>query len=328
MAPRDELRRAEEAIRRAAEESDAIVTLDDREGRAARERLTTQMRSIDERLRRTLDEQLKQFGSGEAELSGAAILVILALARVSVARATDHLSGHLRRGTTYATKAASKQTSDLLATLEEVFEGKVTSSQLKRLYALMDETGYKKSLLATQQASVNRYGVAMINEFQQILQQGIINGQTQRQIVAALTEKGGGIFTNKKWWAERIVRTEVARAHNAAKEVAYQQYEVVGITVKKKILAIFDNRTAYDSVYVHGQVRGPGEYFLDGAGRLYLFPPARPNDRETIIPWKEYWRELRMTEEIPASEMPAPPRGGLRKTPEVTSPIKGLQGTP
>ena len=75
--------------------------------------------------------------------------------------------------------------------------------------------------------------------------------------------------------------------------------------MKKKILAHFDSRTAEDSIAVHGQVRnvsGAGSLFRDGAGREYEHPPARPNDRETVIPWMDEWEDTRMTRPLTAGE--------------------------
>lgn len=57
--------------------------------------------------------------------------------------------------------------------------------------------------------------------------------------------------------------------------------------LKKSAIATFDARTSYDSYPVHGQVRELDEMFEDGAGRRYLHPPGRPNDREKEIPWLE-----------------------------------------
>jgi hypothetical protein len=322
MGEREE--RADRIITRAVGSSDALVMLQDTAGTRTRERLASELESLDSRLRRSLKKELKQLGSDSDTPSGASVLVMLALASSLANRAAENLRRHLRRGTAYATKAATKQTGDLLASLEEVFEGFSPSKQLRRLGPLMEATGYSQSLLAIHETSIERYGTALVGRFEDVIRRGLIEGRTQGQIVDELTRVGGGVFTHKRWWAERIVRTETARAYNAAKEVAYSQYATIGIVIKKKIIAIFDNRTAYDSVYVHGQVRGPGEYFIDGAGRSYLFPPGRPNDRETIIPWKSAWVDTPLTRAVSASEMPAPPKNGLRKTPENPGPIKGL----
>ena len=110
-----------------------------------------------------------------------------------------------------------------------------------------------------------------------------------------------GLFVRYRSWAERIVRTETAYAYNASRmetlhEAKARDFPDLG----KKILATFDPRTAADSVAVHGQVRELREAFVDGAGRVYQHPPARPNDRETVIPWRSGWQDVAASRPEPA----------------------------
>lgn len=94
-----------------------------------------------------------------------------------------------------------------------------------------------------------------------------------------------------------------AYAYNAANQATISTAKVVDFPdLQKKILAHFDNRTAPDSIYVHGQIRPVAGLFHDGAGREYLHPPARPNDRETVIPWRPVWHELPATAPAPPEE--------------------------
>jgi len=55
----------------------------------------------------------------------------------------------------------------------------------------------------------------------------------------------------------------------------------------KILVAGFDDRTAWDSYQVHGQIRKLSEPFewitRDGQRIAYMTPPNRPNDRETVI---------------------------------------------
>lgn len=109
----------------------------------------------------------------------------------------------------------------------------------------------------------------------------------------------GGIIGSARGRLTRIVRTEIARAKNIAAGA------IIGILARrfpgfrKKIVATWDTRTAYDSKVVHGQIRTVDETFLDGAGRVYLLPPARPNDREVVIPWRIGWPETSATRPHP-----------------------------
>ncbi|MEE9532840.1 MAG: hypothetical protein V3W06_00345, partial [Acidimicrobiia bacterium] len=109
-------------------------------------------------------------------------------------------------------------------------------------------------------------------------------------------------YVRKRYWAERIVRTEVAYAHNTTNMAAINDFRGDFPDMKKKILAHFDLRTAWDSIAVHGQVRDQEKNFRDGAGREYLHPPARPNDRETVIPWRTAWPETKHSAPVPPEE--------------------------
>jgi hypothetical protein len=152
----------------------------------------------------------------------------------------------------------------------------------------------------------------MIAQMEGAMRAGFVSGLDQRQMVELLTGHGGpsgtvsmrasysggvvtvhsteeipeGLFRRHRYWAERIVRTETARAYNGANVEAMRAMSRDFPDLHKKILATFDNRTAMDSVLVHGQVRPLDGLFMDGAGREYEYPPARPNDRETVIPWR------------------------------------------
>jgi hypothetical protein len=150
------------------------------------------------------------------------------------------------------------------------------------------------TLLSQQQVSVERYGQAVIGSMERTMVAGYLAGTPREQMVSQVAQ-----FTPKRYWAERIVRTETASAYNQANMDSIQSFD----GAKKKILAIFDNRTALDSIGVHGQVRAVGEKFMDGAGRQYLRPPARPNDRETIVPWFGDWKETDYSRPRPPQEV-------------------------
>lgn len=105
----------------------------------------------------------------------------------------------------------------------------------------------------------------------------------------------------ERYKAERIVRTEMAQAYNAAHQQTLYEARDSGQVpgLKKSCVAVFDSRTALDSYPVHGQVRELEAPFIDGEGRRYQHPPGRPNDREKEIPWLE---------EVSAQDLDAAPR--------------------
>lgn len=177
--------------------------------------------------------------------------------------------------------------------------------------------GAQASLLRQHATSLDRYGSVMIAEFERAMQLGIVAKLTPDQMVGLLVGHGGpkgvvsiaareledgsvvrllerysgqGLFVDDRYWAERIVRTELMRSYNEGTQAAILEESVTDFPdLQRMIIATFDNRTAPDSLYVHGQIRGPTEPFTDGAGRTYMVPPGRPNDREDITPWRPRW---------------------------------------
>lgn len=176
---------------------------------------------------------------------------------------------------------------------------------------VMSET--KNRVLQTQlrrnEASLDRYGEAMVGELERVMRTSLVAGRTISETISKMVRANPDIahalrasnprsfpdpdagFLQSRYWAERIVRTENANAYNHANLASIQEVAVTNPGMGKKIIATFDGRTAMDSMYVHGQIRGPEEMFVDGQGRQYLRPPSRPNDRETVIPWREGWEE-------------------------------------
>lgn len=249
------------------------------------------------------------------------------LYRKQIGLVTEYLERRLA-GDTHAkamkqVASAVKATVTLAKTFEAKFTG-ITRPLALESQQMQDETirGQGASLLQRHQSSFNRYGKAMVADFERVLRGAALEGLTHEQTVSRLVESGklGGhtaaslrakdphafpeptSYVKRRYWAERIVRTEMAYARGAS---ALQAMNITRNTefpdLCKKILATFDNRTAPDSVAVHGQVRKLEEMFMDGAGRQYLHPPGRPNDRETVIPWRPHWEPTPSTQAVPAS---------------------------
>ncbi len=235
-----------------------------------------------------------------------------------------------------ATAAISKSvqsTAREIAQLNKAFTGVATPLMLREAATMADvNTRTKSSLLGQQATSVDRYGDHMIGDFRKLMRRGMVSGVSQSQMVDALVGHGGprgpkvstkatvdaagkvvrlreeaipeGLFMRKRYWAERVVRTEVAHGQNEARLATIERSRQTDFPdMGKKILAMMDMRTAMDSIGVHGQVRPTDGLFQDGAGRQYLRPPARPNDRETIVPWRMSWDETPYSAPMPPSEV-------------------------
>lgn len=233
-----------------------------------------------------------------------------------------------------AVSASVKSTVALAKNLERHFTGISKPLNLEQA-AVMDPliSGTNSSLLGRHRSSVERYGLAMVADFERVIRTGFVEGLTNHEVIQRMVSTGAvsGItalslsqaepahfpkptgYMRKQYWAERIVRTETAYAYNRANLQTMQTAQQTDFQdMQKKILATFDNRTAPDSIAVHGQIRKLDENFRDGAGREYLHPPARPNDRETVIPWRPEWRELPNT-------VPTPPEQAAQASLQATS---------
>ena len=146
-------------------------------------------------------------------------------------------------------------------------------------------------LLMQYQVSLETYGVAMIDEMRKILVDGLLSGEFTSRVSRQIAMLGG-IFDRQAFRAERIVRTELNNAYNTHHLESYRQaQEEIFPDMKKKWLAMIDDRTGDDSIRLTGQVRALDERFIDpGTGRSFLHPPERPNSRCRIIPWRDAWQ--------------------------------------
>lgn len=156
--------------------------------------------------------------------------------------------------------------------------------------ARLDET----TLIQRIPRSFATYGAAVESSIRDTFS-GAVAGLDQRE---KIVDEVRTVIQRERWKADRIVRTELSDAYNGTHlqglRVARDEY---GLKPKKSAIATFDGRTARDSYPVHGQVRELEENFTDGAGRSYLHPPGRPNDREKEIPWFDTSDDLKVTRE-------------------------------
>jgi hypothetical protein len=280
------------------------------------------LKDADQKLSEQLHKLLAKNGGPKETFTESSAVVYRKQVQLVTQYLEHRINGQTDAQARKAIKVALQDTVAVAKALEKKFTG-LTRPLALDAQQMQDEVvrGTGASLLRRHQTSTARYGQAMVAEFERVMRSSALQGLTQEQVVSRMVEAGkhGGhsarslhskepgyfpeptSYIKKRYWAERIVRTETAYAHNAG---SLQALNITRNTefpdLMKKIVAVFDARTAPDSVAVHGQIRKLEEMFVDGAGRHYLHPPARPNDRETIIPWRPHW------ENTPASA-PAPP---------------------
>lgn len=131
--------------------------------------------------------------------------------------------------------------------------------------------------------SIEAYGQAVAAQVQGALSSTILSQASSARTVELIQRA----LDSETWRAERIVRTETHAAYNAAHLEGLRRVRDEGTipNLRKSALVTFDRRTAADSLPMQGQVRELEDFFSDGAGRRFLHPPGRPNDREKEIPW-------------------------------------------
>lgn len=135
---------------------------------------------------------------------------------------------------------------------------------------------------------LDRYGANVVGDFEDELRQGLVTRRPWEEIKAGIVKKSPFLQGKPSFWAERIVRTETMGAYNqASSESVAEADEQLGDMVKI-LSATFDDRTAADSYAVHGQIRRTEEPFDTWFGQI-MFPPARPNDREVVVPHRISW---------------------------------------
>jgi hypothetical protein len=306
---------ANAAIERYLRRADAMVQCSDREGRQAARALLQTLVDADKSIAKRLEYWVeRRLGGMEMRFSEASLIVFREQVQVMIALVQARLLGITNSASLRAARESLRMSTGLFNELERLFTGIVRPIPLDR--AAMARL--RPSLLARHATSVDRYGAAMVTRMERILAQGYAEGITNSQMVDRIVGLRGpvgrvsiraveiqpgvvvrltedfipeGLFVRHRSWAWRIVRTETAEAQNAASDESIERARERFDDTRRKILAVMDNKTAMDSIYVHGQIKARDEMFVDGAGRRYLRPPARPNDRETIIPWREGWPE-------------------------------------
>jgi len=291
--------RANEVVERAVHRIDRSVL-----SAFERERVYDLLVEADLALAKRLARIVRRTGGVEATFTEARLHAYRAQIRMILARLQPKLVRRVNQASDQAIDQSMARTVEILTEFEKLYHGVAVAPGIEDAQQLDSLSRRAKgSLLSRHSASIERYGDHMIREFERQLRIGMTAGESQGEMVERLTGyKPGnqrGVFRRQAYWARRIVRTEAAYGQNSSSNEAITEAKRQFPDMKRKIVATFDNRTAGDSKYVHGQIRAVGEPFTDGKGRVYLHPPGRPNDREILIPWRDVWPELPSTKPKP-----------------------------
>lgn len=325
---------AEDVVREVARQADRTVRLIDAPGRKTMRAMVAMLKEADQRHVASLLRLLRGLGGPGATFTAASAMAYRQVNEWSVLGLMGRLLRLLRSSGTITMATALQRHAEMVRDLDEIHLGRHRPRRITQA-AMMSKAlrGTKASLLGQHESSVRSYGRQMITSMETRMRAGMLDGRSQYEMVGELQT-----YTRERWRAWRIVRTENANAYNAVTQASLEQERREGEPTLKKILAHFDARTAPDSVYVHGQIRPVDGLFVDGAGRRYKHPPARPNDRETVIPWyADDWEEDDFSRPKPPREraeakldmIPAKYRPtGLQRTAFLASLTNALRANP
>lgn len=169
--------------------------------------------------------------------------------------------------------------------------------------------GRRESLLRGSEKSVAKYTSKLVTQMEDDISLAMMTGDDMASAVGRVMNTA----QNQWWQAERIVRTEVIGAYNAAQHdgIMETQSQIPDImmrwteNVDDLSYTPLDDRVSEDSIAMHGQVAPAGGFFyfpntMPGGGPLtpdiarftgqsWTFPPMRPNDRAALMPWRSHW---------------------------------------
>lgn len=261
-------------------------------------------RALLERAVADLKKRLSE-AEGLAAPRGAPDAFTLAQMRVTLAQVKDVLDklkremrGEILGAGKFTAQQEALETMGYLERAEQVFRGVNQPLALDKV-AMLDRavSGAESTILNRiasdpthpgQKGVLDRYGDAVIQKFEEELQQRYVQRTPWEEVKKNLTEQSTFLQGAPGYWAERIVRTEVMNANNRAGWESIRSADAELGDMVKILSATFDDRTGADSYAVHGQIRRPGEAFESWYGH-YQHPPNRPNDREVVVPHRICW---------------------------------------
>lgn len=266
--------------------------------KAGRARLQKLLAAAQRDLERRLSRAEGLGGAGAGSFTAVQLRAALAQVRAVTGDLATGLQGTIAEAGGAAARASSRATVDYLEQAEAAFTGSVRGLNLdKALLYEQAQDATEASLLRRiagdpkhkgQPGVLGRYGMAVIGNFEETLQRRLVTGAPWEEVRQELRDSSPFLQGAPASWAERILRTESMYASNmASHQTMLGADEQLG-DMLKILSATFDNRTAADSYAVHGEIRRVNEPFDTWYGSM-MHPPARPNDREVVVPHRMSW---------------------------------------
>jgi hypothetical protein len=265
----------------------------------------TSQAAVESKLRKAM-----RAGRGESFTAHQARIVLTQL-RHGQAEIATHMAKAMKPALKKAQSGALHGLVKDVTRLHKKFTGAeitVPIEKASRFAGVIDQR--ETSLLAMNTSSMQRYGVHVVMALEDNLAQSLMTGSTPDDAIDAVMDTIGG-----EWWqGERIVRTELAWADNAAISDGLRDMSKDFPDIRQRWEEYcdadgepMDDRVGVDSIAMHGQVAAVGGLFTMPAtspfpdakgktdvpkslvGRSWEFPPNRPNDRSVMSPWMKRW---------------------------------------
>lgn len=235
--------------------------------------------------------------------------IVLAQVREGQRLLTQRMAGQMGPLSAQAQRSALKGLAADVARLSKRFTGAELSLPVGEASVMAGVVAKRQpSLLRQHSSSMARYGASLVQKVERTLAVTLLSGASSSEAMDDVAEAIDG-----EWWqGERIVRTEMAYAFNAAHRDGIEESEVSGLRMRWEEHCDaagnpLDDRVAVDSLAMHGQVAAGGGLFVmpptapvpDRRGQVQVpqalvglsweFPPNRPNDRAVLAPWMPGW---------------------------------------
>lgn len=267
----------------------------------ARKAGAAKARGLLERAAADLEKRLKGLrapGGADASFTETHLRLVLAQVKAALGPLSTGLEGAVKALGKQAAALSARATLDYAKAAEERFRGIHQPLAVEEAAVLSQATSAAESSMVRRIAGdpehkgqpgvLARYGGAVMDNIENELALRFLAKRTWGETIEGVVAASPFLQGAPASWAERLVRTEVMGASNAAAAAGIHALDEQLGDMVKILSATFDSRTAADSYAVHGQVRKSKEPFDTWFGKVQ-HPPARPNDREVVVPHRISW---------------------------------------
>ncbi len=269
------------------------------------------LRNLYEKASAEVLAKLERLGRGSSSFTAHHLHMALAQLKSGQIYIDDAMLGELNAATREAQVESLHTLVRNYKRLERHFTGHapvLPIEEAARFAGVIDKS--RSSLLRQHKTSIKRYGAIVIDKAQDAMALSAASGETLDGAIGRVHEVIGGEF----WRAEMVARTESAWACNSTHAEGIKEIAKEDVALEQQWTEFcgpdgqpLDDRVGVDSISLAGQVAKPGGLFFmpptapypdakgnvnvseSLVGKSWEFPPNRPNDRATILPWKKEW---------------------------------------